>query len=163
MRLSNLLLTAALIATGCASAAGNNPATQPAAETRVLVNEAGIAVQGYDVVAYFDGVATPGDPAFASTHDGAAYRFANAERKSRFDADPAKYAPAYGGYCAFAVAKNAKVAINPQTFRIQDGRLLLFFNDDVDGKTVDTSQSWDNEAADLLIKADENWASLQNR
>ena len=147
----------ALCFAGCATL--NDPQTR-VTTARVLVDDSGIAAQGYDVVAYFEGAATLGTATFVSTHDGAIYRFASAAHKAAFDAEPTKFVPAFGGYCAFAVAKNSKVRINPKTFRIQNGRLLLFFNDDVDGKNVDTSRSWDEDAAGLLERADANWPHL---
>ncbi len=165
MRFSNLMLAVALMTSGCATSGDDKSdatTAQTAAQNHVLVNEAGIAVQGYDVVAYFtDNTATPGDPSISSTHDGATYHFVNTQHKSMFDADAAKYVPKYGGYCAFAVAvSNSKVAIDPETFRVQDGRLLLFFNSEVDGQIVDTAKYWDKDSTELLSKADGNWPSL---
>lgn len=72
----------------------------------------GIAIQGYDPVAYFtDQRAVPGDPGITATHDGAIYQFASTAHKAAFEADPARYAPQYGGYCAYAAAQGAKASI----------------------------------------------------
>src|SRR5258708_1597168 len=71
----------------------------------VLKNKQGLAIQGYDPVAYFtDNKAVKGNPKVGSEYDGAKYLFANAEHKALFDANPAKYEPAYGGYCGYAAS-----------------------------------------------------------
>ncbi len=76
--------------------------------------------------------------------------------------DPERYLPEFGGFCAIGVAaNNARAPTNPETFRIQDGRLLLFFNGDYKGDHVDTSRMWDDDAPDLLSKADQNWPALR--
>src|SRR5262245_34453285 len=77
------------------------------AKTLVLKNKEGAAILGYDAVAYFtDGKPAKGNPKFKSTYEGANYYFASAEHKAMFDVNPAKYAPAYGGYCGYAASIN---------------------------------------------------------
>src|SRR5262245_45061074 len=90
-------------------------------KTLVLKNKEGAAILGYDPVAYFtDGKPAKGDPKFKSTYEGANYYFASAEHKALFEANPAKYAPAYGGYCGYAASINRLSPISPEWFQIED-------------------------------------------
>lgn len=98
-----------------------------------------LAVSGYDVVSYFtgDGVPVEGVEGFTVRHDGYDYRFANEDNAKTFIEDPAKYAPAYGGYCAWAIAaKDALAPGNPEVYEIVDGKLYLNFNEDVKANWV---------------------------
>ena len=123
----------------------------------VLKTRDGAAVQGYDTVAYFaDNKAVRGSPRFWSEHDGAKYFFTTAEHKALFDANPAKYAPAYGGYCGYAASIDRLSPISPEWFQITDGKLILQHN----------KKAYDKFNADLkgnVIKADENWPGLVAR
>jgi YHS domain-containing protein len=84
----------------------------------------GLAVHGHDVVAYFaDGTPTAGSDEFAHVYDGATYRFASRANLDAFKADPAKYAPAYGGFCAYGVAVGKKFDGDPRFWKMVDGRL----------------------------------------
>jgi len=113
----------------------------------------GIAIQGYDPVAYFtDGEAVPGDAKITASHDGAIYNFASAEHKAAFEADPARYAPQYGGYCAYAAAQGAKAPIEPEQFTVVEGKLYLNFNAEV-------RQRWNQDRAGYIERADAYWAS----
>src|SRR4051812_18817855 len=85
------------------------------AENKTLLNldKPGVAIQGYDPVAFFtDNRPVKGDPKFVSTQNGATYRFASPEHKALFDANPAKYEPTFGGYCAFGVSHNKLVDVD---------------------------------------------------
>jgi YHS domain-containing protein len=144
-RLASAALALALAAT--AAAAG---------ESRVLVNrdQNGLALQGYDPVAYFTiGKPTPGDPAITSRHLGATYRFATVEDKRAFDADPGKYAPQFGGYCGYAASIHKLSPISPEFWEILDGRLVLQHNQ----KAWD---AWHQNVGANLAKADQNWPDL---
>ena len=118
-----------------------------------LVNntKSGFIAEGYDVVAYFtDGKPTSGNPAFTSTYKGSKYAFASAEHKQLFDADPEKYAPQFGGFCAYAVSIDRLRPIDPQYFQIVDGRLLLqhsqkaldLFSEDIPGSLKKADGYW---------------------
>ena len=97
-----------------------------AGKSLVLKTKTGLAIQGYDPVAYFtDNKAVKGNAKFSSEYDGAKYLFASAEHKARFDGDPVKYAPAYGGYCGYAASINRLSPISPEWFQIEDGKLIL--------------------------------------
>ncbi|MCB0393975.1 MAG: hypothetical protein KDD25_05420 [Bdellovibrionales bacterium] len=125
----------------------------------------GVAVSGYDVVSYFgEGGPQKGSEDFASEYNGAKYYFKNRENKERFDKEPQKYAPQFGGWCAYAVADSkSKVEIDPKSFLIQDGRLLLFYN----GFWGDTRKKWSSgkemSKEDFLKTADKNWDVVKGK
>jgi YHS domain-containing protein len=115
------------------------------------VDKDGVLVDGYDVVAYFtDGKPTMGSAEFSSTYGGATYRFASAEHKALFDADPAKYAPQFGGFCAYAVSRGGLRPIDPAIFHFVDGKLFLqhtkkafdLFEKDEQGNTKRAYKNW---------------------
>jgi len=86
----------------------------------------GVALKGYDPVAYFAvGRPTPGEAKYALQRKGANYHFANPENRARFEADPDRYAPQYGGYCAFAISIDRIADIDPERWAIVDGKLYL--------------------------------------
>lgn len=120
----------------------------------------GYAVEGYDVVSYFDGKALEGNEEFVSEYDGVNYKFISKANRDRFLAKPTAYLPEYGGYCAYAVAVNAKkVNVDPETFEIRDGKLYLFYNK---GKN-NTLQFWLKESPeDLVSEANQNWEKIKN-
>ena len=114
----------------------------------------GVAIRGYDPVAYFTkGAPQEGKPEFAVDHQGATWRFASREHKALFEADPAKYTPAYGGYCAFGLASGYKAKIEPEAFTITDGKLYLNYNQAV-------RDAWRKDIPGFVEKADANWIDL---
>ena len=115
----------------------------------------GVAIQGYDPVSYFDGLPQEGNKKITATHNGATYYFSSEDNKSKFSENPSMYEPQYGGWCAYAMGVNGeKVKINPETFKIIDGKLYLFYN----AFFNNTLDSW-NEDEDTYKKvADENWS-----
>lgn len=118
------------------------------------VNREGVLIDGFDVVAYFtDGRAVAGDARFASAYDGATYWFASAEHQARFDADPAKYAPAFGGFCAYAVSRQGLRPIDPAIFHFVGGRLFL-------QHTRKAFDRFEQDEAGNTRKADRNWPKL---
>ena len=127
--------------------------------TKTLLNldQSGVAIQGYDPVAFFtDHKPVKGDAKFLVKHDGAVYFFASKEHKDLFKADPAKYTPEFGGYCAYGVSRNKLVEIDVDAFQIVDGKLLLQYSKGVrDDFNKDTSGN--------LAKADANWVGLVNK
>lgn len=120
--------------------------------------ENGLAIQGYDPVAYFtQGKAIEGNKQFASVFEGVTYRFATAANKDLFLKDPKKYEPQYGGWCAYAMgATNEKVEIDPETFKIVNGKLYLFFHNFINN----TLPKWNKDEANLKAKADKNWQAI---
>ena len=128
------------------------------------VDEEGLAIQGYDPLSYFPeggGRARKGSSDFTATHDGITYAFASAAHRASFLEDPERYMPAYGGWCAWAMAKKraSRVQIDPESFTLEQGRLFLFY----DSWTADTRKSWLKQggAPGLSSKADRNWRKFQ--
>lgn len=120
----------------------------------VNVDPAGLAIQGYDPVAYFtDGKPVKGDGKFQSEYQGAKYDFASAEHKAAFDKDPARYAPQFGGFCAYGVSQGHTAPADPTVFQIVDGRLLLQYSGGA-------SEAFNRDKDGNLKKADTNWPKL---
>ena len=111
----------------------------------------GLAIGGYDPVAYFtDGKPVEGEERFSLDHDGTTWRFASAANRDAFKADPAKYAPQYGGFCAYAVSQGYTAKIEPDAWRIVDGKLYLHRNDRV-------RDLWSRNPHGYIAEADEAW------
>jgi YHS domain-containing protein len=118
----------------------------------------GIALQGYDAVAYIkDQKAVKGKKDYATDIQGITYYFSSAENKNTFIKDPASYEPQYGGWCAYAMGKNGeKVRVDPQTFKIIYGKLYLFYNRFFNNTLTD----WENDEPRLKTNADKNWMKI---
>ena len=131
------------------------------AQSKNYNTKKGYAVNGYDVVAYFDGKAMKGNAEHTAVYDGIKFKFGSKENLETFKSDPEKYLPKYGGYCAYAVAvAGKKVSVNPETFEIRDGELYLFYNS---GKN-NTLESWLAESPEELKKmADKNWEKIRKK
>ena len=119
-----------------------------------------LAIQGYDPVAYFaEGGGKPktGSPRHTATHRGVVYRFANKQNLERFRKSPAKFEPAYGGWCAYAMREGDKVEVDAEAYLIQDGRLMLFYN----GFWGNTRKSWSRgDTGDQAKAADAAWKKI---
>jgi len=105
------------------------------------LHSSGLALDGYDPVAYFPeggSLAVEGSKQLFVTIRGATYRFHSKKNRELFLEDPEKFEPAYGGWCAFAMAKGEKVEVDPESFLIEKGHLLVFY----DGLFADTRKSW---------------------
>lgn len=112
------------------------------------------AIKGYDTVAYFtEGKPVKGSESFQFEYMGAVWLFANADHLAMFKAEPEKYAPQYGGYCAYAVAHNQTASIKPELFTIHEGKLYLNYNADVNEK-------WLDQKASFIERANQNWPGL---
>ena len=145
MKNTLLILVAALSLAGAALADH-----EPGHKVLVLKNKEGAAILGYDAVAYFtDNKAVKGNSKFQSQYDGAKYYFASADHKRLFDASPAKYAPAYGGYCGYAASIDRLSPIGPEWFQIIDGRLVLQHNKKATDK-------FNADQKGNIVKADQN-------
>ncbi len=118
----------------------------------------GVAIEGYCPVAYFAaGKAVRGKPEHATTHNGVTYWFVSADARKAFDANPEKYVPAYGGWCAFGMAVQDKFPVDPTSFKIVDGRVLLFLKN----KDVDALNLWNKgNEQELVAKADAHWKKV---
>jgi YHS domain-containing protein len=140
-----------------------------AGATTANTNKAGLALEGYDPVSYFREEALKngplkGDAKFQAKIEGVSYQFSSEANQQEFLKNPLKYLPAFGGWCAYAVAeKKEKVEVDVKSFLIQDGRLLLFYN----GFLADTRDKWQNTkskpATSFLKEADANWPQVKNK
>ena len=114
------------------------------------------ALSGYDPVAYFtDAKPVEGSSNFTYDYQGATWLFASAEHRDLFIADPAKYAPQYGGYCAWAVAQGKSASGDPQFWMIVDGKLYLNYDAGVQKK-------WEADISGFIKSADVNWPKVLN-
>lgn len=131
---------------------------QPALRVKGFNLEKGIAIQGYDPVAYFtQGKAVKGSKQFSVAAEGVIYYLSSAVNKDLFLKEYKKYEPQYGGWCAYAMgAANDKVEIDPETFKIADGKLYLFYHSWVNN----TLTKWNKDETNLKAKADKNWMQL---
>lgn len=120
------------------------------------LESSGLALQGYDPVAYFtQNKAVAGSKDYSAVADGITYYFSSAKNRDLFKATPGKYEPQYGGWCAYAMgATGEKVEIDPETFKITQGKLYLFYHTWVNN----TLPKWNKDEASLKSKADANWA-----
>ena len=117
----------------------------------------GKAIRGYDPVAYFtEGKPVPGDPQFSYSYQGADWQFASAKNRDAFKADPEKYAPQYGGYCAFGTSRGYKAPTQPDAWTIDNGKLYLNYNTKV-------RTEWDKDRSGYIKKADANWPTIKDK
>jgi YHS domain-containing protein len=116
-----------------------------------------VALDGYDPVSYFTSSPTEGQKKLAHIYNGVTYLFASPQNLKTFKASPEKYEPMYGGWCAYAMGKNGeKVKVDPQTFKIVDGRLYMFYN----FWGNNTLEDWNEKETPLKAAADLNWKKL---
>jgi YHS domain-containing protein len=118
----------------------------------------GLAIQGYDPVAYFvQKKAVKGKKEISYAKEGVTYYFSSVSNKDLFVSNSAAYEPQYGGWCAYAMgAAGEKVEIDPETFKVLDGKLYLFYN----SLFNNTLPKWNKEEPDLKTKADKNWKNI---
>ncbi|HEV2678611.1 MAG TPA: YHS domain-containing (seleno)protein [Aliidongia sp.] len=128
----------------------------PKASHEGVVNTVeGIAIKGYDPVAYFtDGKPVLGVPEITAQFDGASWRFATEAHRRAFVAHPAKYEPDFGGFCAYAVAHGQKADIDPAAFTIVNGKLYLNY-------TLQARVLWRKDLPTELVDGDKNWPTVK--
>lgn len=116
-----------------------------------------LAIDGYDPVSYFSNKAVEGKEDITYTYKGVTYWFANTTNLNKFKSDPAQYEPAYGGWCAYAMGETGeKVKVDPETFKVVDGKLYLFYNFWGNNTLTD----WNKDEKVLKSKADQNWKKI---
>lgn len=143
-----LLAIAALVALAAPARAGQPP---------VNVTRAGLGAGGYDVVAYMtEGRAVEGQPAFETSWNGARWRFASAEHRDLFLRDPAKYAPQFGGYCAWAVSRGYTADGDPEAWSVVDGKLYLNYSKRV-------RDMWSRDIPGNIAKGRANWPKVLDK
>ncbi len=113
-----------------------------------------VAIEGYDPVSYFDSKPIEGDSKWTFIYKGVVYQFSNAANLAKFKTSPEKYEPAYGGWCAYAMGESGeKVKIDPETFKIVEGQLCLFYN----FWGNNTLPDWNKNEKALKARAEQNW------
>ncbi|MFE4106362.1 YHS domain-containing (seleno)protein [Almyronema epifaneia] len=128
--------------------------SEAAAGEPEIFAENNIAIKGTDPVAYFtQGEAVPGSADYTYDWQGATWQFASAEHRDLFAANPEQYAPQYGGYCAWAVSQGYTAPIDPQAWKIVEGRLYLNYDKRV-------QQRWSRDIPGNIAKADQNWPAV---
>lgn len=146
-RYRNAALALALLAGACTA---NSSAEQEALSGRVYAPD-GVAINGYDPVAYFtEGRPVKGDRSHQAAHEGAVFWFASAENRDRFVAAPERYAPQYGGFCAYGMSEGYKATTEPDAFTVHEGRLYLNYNREV-------RDLWNQDRPGRIAAADKNW------
>ncbi len=113
----------------------------------------GVGAGGYDVVSYFRDKPVEGKPEFAAGWNGAKWYFASAANMKAFQADPEKYAPQYGGYCAYAVSKGATAKGDPTAWTVVDGKLYLNYSEGIRTK-------WRQDVPGNIAAANTNWPKV---
>lgn len=121
----------------------------------------GVGLHGYDPVSYFSGNPQAGDASINTLHEGITWYFVNATNRDRFVENPEDFLPEYGGWCAYAMLEGDKVDIDPESYKIVNGKLYVFY----DGFWGDTLKRWNRmleeqpESA-LITTADQHWQQL---
>ncbi len=116
-----------------------------------------VAIEGYDPVAYFtDSKPVEGKSDFSYEWQGASWHFASAEHRDLFAKEPEKYAPQYGGYCAYAVSQGSTAGIDPEAWTVHEGKLYLNYDKKIQAK-------WTADMASYIDKADANWPKMIDR
>ncbi len=127
-----------------------------AAGVDVNATTTGLAIRGYDPVAYFTaGAPTSGNWKISAEHNGATYRFASEENKKKFLADPQAFVPAFGGYCAFGTAMGFKFDGDPNIWKIVDNKLYLNLS-----KPIQTR--WEGDLSNFITTAKTNWVKIKD-
>jgi YHS domain-containing protein len=154
---SKLLTAAALVIAFTVSSCGLIPSQAESSINAVNVDESRLAIKGYDPVAYFtEAKPVQGSSQFTAEHLGATYYFSSAQHQSLFEGNPNKYAPQYGGYCAFGVSKEYKFDIDPEAWAVVDDKLYLNLNKKVQAR-------WVPNKDELIVDADAIWTQIVDK
>ncbi|MGF1609291.1 MAG: YHS domain-containing (seleno)protein [Kiloniellales bacterium] len=139
-----------------AGLAGSALATQTAlAKGFVNVDKSGVAIGGYDPVAYFEGAPMKGEAQYATEWQGATWHFAGAANRDAFLAEPEKFAPQYGGWCAYGAAKGYAAEVDPaDAWTVHDGKLYLNWSAGV-------KRQWSNDIPGYLAQSEANWPAIK--
>jgi YHS domain-containing protein len=128
------------------------------------INKDGVGIGGYDVVSYFrSNSPLKGDSKFRSEYNSATYYFSSRENQNLFEANPNKYLPQYDGYCALAVSYGKKISIDPETFKITNDKLYLFFHGATSRGRINSLDTWNKNESKLLNKAEGLWPDVKKK
>ena len=144
-----------LLVSGCLAAAALCSAPAAWAQAVFTGGTKGVAINGYDPVGYFNqGKAVAGDAGITHSWNGVEWRFASVANRDAFAANPQKFAPQYGGYCAYAAASGSLVKTDPDAFTIHQGKLYLNYDKPV-------KRRWDKKRGAFINQANANWPRLE--
>ena len=135
---------ALVLAAAGLTAAGEKPAVNKTGDT---------AIKGYDMVAYTTGTPAKGDPQFGHAWNGATWHFVSAANRDAFAREPERFAPQFGGYCAWAVSRGYTADVDPEAWKIVDGRLYLNYSKSV-------QRRWEQDIPGNIQKAQANWPGV---
>jgi YHS domain-containing protein len=145
-----------IITTSAATLALSLSAASFAADIDINANGNDLAIQGYDPVAYFtQKKPTKGSNDFTATYKNAIYHFRSEQNRDLFRASPAKYAPQFGGFCAYGVTKGRKFDTDPTAWRVVDGKLYLNLNKDV-------QKVWLENVPGYITNANQTWPTIKS-
>lgn len=154
---STLLAATALLVAFTVTSCGLIPSQAQSSIIAVNVDESRLAIKGYDPVAYFtEAKPVQGSSQFSAQYLGATYFFSSAQHQSMFESDPNKYAPQYGGYCAYGVSKEYKFDIDPEAWAVVDGKLYLNLNEKVQNR-------WVTNKEELIVEANSIWTQIVDK
>lgn len=131
-------------------------ATVSLADVTTGTDENDVILAGHDAVAYFtDNKPVLGSPELTAAYNGAIYRFGSAENRDLFRSDPARYAPVYGGYCAYGTSVGKKFLVDGKAFKVVDGKLYVNMN-------LKIYETWSKDIPGNIVKADGNWPQIRD-
>ncbi len=157
-KLAAISVISFMVVTGCVNSSNNAVSTDNATGEIISVYiEKGTAIKGIDPVAYFKkSKPVKGQESFSFEWKGANWLFSSAENRDLFASNPEKYAPQYGGFCAWAVGQGNLVSIDPEAWKIVDGKLYLNYNKQV-------QKTWEEDIPGNIAKANANWPAILNQ
>lgn len=149
-RVPKILITFSLLA-------GLLLAISPAHAVPPVNHAPGVTLKGYDVVAYFTaGKPVKGSKKYEYEWMGARWHFSSAENQALFTKDPERFSPQYGGYCAYAVSQGITADIDPEAWKIVEGKLYLNLSPGV-------ARIWERDIPGYIVKANKNWPTLKDK
>lgn len=114
------------------------------------------AIKGYDPVSYFSGEPEKGNKNISCKWNGAMWYFASEDNRTKFESNPEAFVPQYGGYCAYAVSQGYTAKIDPEAYKIVEGKLYLNYNDNIQKK-------WEADQDEYIMYADSNWPKILDK
>jgi YHS domain-containing protein len=155
--IKSFVLLTLLLAVSSLALAQDEPSIHGTKKADVIFQDNGVAIHGYDAVAYFtQNKPVKGKKEFEFEYMGARWRFANAENKDAFMKEPAKYAPQYGGYCAYGMSHGYAAPTKADAWTIVNGKLYLNYN-------VDIRKEWNKDQSAFISQADQNWPKIPKK
>ena len=157
MHFKQILLMLIVFALAGIAVAQDEPSINGTKQADLIFQDKGIAIHGYDPVAYFTkGKPVKGKKDFEYAYMGATWRFANLENKTAFAKEPEKYIPEFGGYCAFGMSHGYAAPTEPNAWTIVEGRLYLNYN-------LEVKREWNKDIPGHIAKANANWPKIPKK